>query len=227
MDFFFERLPKMSQTISVSRTISLKKGSGQFAKHYKAIDMTSNLHMTSMDDSEVYPNSLYPDRTSVKECILLETGFFNLRNESISLYSESITEADNLKEGSNAVALDPFTVERTDGQKDDKGVVMLLRIIPITGSIGANDILLKPTRCVSDKHKRSVAWQFPPDTCYKLKHNFVKVQLIAATFGDAVGLLNRDRKYKSNGYILVKRQESLSRPKATAAIGAAVLLANR
>ena len=199
----------------------ITKGSGSFTRYYRLANFDHKVQMKSMEDSKCYPSREYPKYTNVKECILCETADINIRNEQMIL---SILSADDFGKykgnggKSNVTTSNPLQVIRMDPKDNEKGVMMLIRIIP-TDSKGENlipnDILLKTTKCVSDTEKRAVAWEFPKNTEYKIKYPSIKIQLIAATFNDAKGLVNRDRKYEIKGHIYVKPQrKNQTTPKA-------------
>lgn len=199
----------------------ITKGSGTFTRYYKLAKFDQKVHMKSMEDSKYYPSREYPQYTNVKECILCETADINIRNEQMIL---SVLPADDFPKykasggKSNVSPSNGLHVIRMDPKDNEKGVMMLIRIIPSDSKgqdLIPNDILLKTTKCVSDTEKRAVAWEFPKDVEYKIKYSSVKLQLIAATFNDAVGLVNRDRKYEIKGHIFVKQQRKNQKtPKA-------------
>lgn len=197
----------------------ITKGSGSFTRYYKLANFDHRVQMKSMEDSKCYPSREYPQYTNVKECILCETADINIRNEQMIL---SILSADDFEKykgnggNSKLTPSNPLQVIRMDPKDNEKGVMMLIRVIPTDSKdIIPNDILLETTKCVSDTEKRAVAWQFPKNTEYKIKYPSVKLQLIAATFNDATGLVNRDRKYEIKGHIFVKQQRKNQKtPKA-------------
>ena len=199
----------------------ITKGSGTFTRYYKLANFDHKVQMKSMDDSKCYPSREYPQYTNVKECILCETADINIRNEQMILSILPTNDFENYRGSggrSTISSTNGLQVIRMDPKDNEKGVMMLIRIIP-TDSKGRdfipNDILLNTTKCVSDTEKRAVAWQFPKNTEYKIKYKSVKLQLIAATFNDAAGLVNRDRKYQIKGHIFVKQQRKNQKtPKA-------------
>lgn len=209
----------------------ITKGSGTFTRYYKLANFDHKVQMKSMEDSKCYPSREYPQYTNVKECILCETADINIRNEQMILSVLSSDDFDKYKgKGgkSNVSPTNALQVIRMDPKDNEKGVIMLIRIIP-TDTKGqdliANDILLETTKCVYDTEKRAMAWQFPKNTEYKIKYPSVKLQLIAATFNDATGIVNRNRKYEIKGHIFVKQQRKNQKtPKAAAVISTSTTL---
>ena len=202
------------------KNVPVQKGSGQFTRYYKLIKFDHKVHMTSMKDSNVYPNRQYPQHTNVKECILFETADINIRNEKLTvtcLLDDDFKKGFKLNDGKPLPYMDPLTVKRMDPKANEKGVMMLIRVVQANKKESdeekANDILLSSTRCVIDAEKRSLAWEFPRDINYKLHFSSVRLQLIVATFNDATGLINRDREYEIKGHLFIKQQRSETKPK--------------